>query len=122
MKGLGNRLRSLRESTMMSQAKFAKEIGSSQSAINRFENDQSEPNCTLMLRYADYFNVSMDYLYGRTDRPEGMTYEFKPKFDTNNEQFKQFIEMCFDPQSPLNAKLKQSLFDLMDKSKKERDN
>ena len=27
MKGLGNRLRSLRESTMMSQAKFAKEIG-----------------------------------------------------------------------------------------------
>lgn len=39
MKGLGNRLRSLRESTMMSQAKFAKEIGSSQSAINRFEND-----------------------------------------------------------------------------------
>lgn len=121
MKGLGNRLRSLRESTMMSQAKFAKEIGSSQSAINRFENDQSEPNCTLMLRYADYFNVSMDYLYGRMDRPEGMTYEFKPKFDTNNEQFKQFIEMCFDPQSPLNAKLKQSLFDLMDKSK-EHDN
>ena len=122
MKGLGNRLRSLRESTMMSQAKFAKEIGSSQSAINRFENDQSEPNCTLMLRYADYFNVSMDYLYGRTDRPEGMTYEFKPKFDTDNEQFKQFIEMCFDPQSPLNAKLKQSLFDLMYKSNKERDN
>lgn len=122
MKGLGNRLRSLRESTMMSQAKFAKEIGSSQSAINRFENDQSEPNCTLMLQYADYFNVSMDYLYGRTDRPEGMAYEFKPKFDTDNEQFKQFIEMCFDPQSPLNAKLKQSLFDLMDKSNKERDN
>lgn len=50
-----------------------------------------------------------------------MAYEFKPKFDTDNEQFKQFIEMCFDPQSPLNAKLKQSLFDLMDRSK-ERDN
>ena len=55
MKGLGNRLRSLRESTMMSQAKFAKEIGSSQSAINRFENDQSEPNCTLMLRMILHF-------------------------------------------------------------------
>ena len=113
MKGLGNRLRSLRESTMMSQAKFAKEIGSSQSAINRFENDQSEPNCTLMLRYADYFNVSMDYLYGRTDRPEGMTYEFKPKFDTNNEQFKQFIEMCFDPQAPVNKRLKEALLRIM---------
>lgn len=113
MDGLGKRLRAMRESTMMSQAKFAKEIGSSQSAINRFENDQAEPNCTIMLRYADYFNVSMDYLYGRTDRPEGMAYEFKPRFDTDNEQFRQFIEMCFDPKSPLNERLKQSLFDMM---------
>ena len=113
MNGLGERLRVLRESTMMSQAKFAKEIGSSQSAINRFENDQSEPNCTIMLRYADYFNVSMDYIYGRTDKPEGMTYEFKPHFYTENEQFKQFIEMCFEPQSPLNGKLKETLFNMI---------
>lgn len=113
MDGLGERLRALRESTMMSQAKFAVEIGSSQSAINRFENNQSEPNCTIMLRYADYFNVSMDYIYGRTDKTEGMIYEFKPKFDTDNEQFKQFIEMCFDPKSPLNGKLKQALFDMI---------
>lgn len=118
MDGLGERLRTLRESTMMSQAKFAVEIGSSQSAINRFENNQSEPNCTIMLRYADYFNVSMDYLYGRTDKPEGIAYEFKPRFDTNNEQFKQFIEMCFDPQSPLNGKLKQTLFDMVKESDK----
>lgn len=116
MNGLGERLRALRESTMMSQAKFAKEIGSSQSAINRFENNQSEPNYTIMLRYADYFNISMDYLYGRTDKPEGMAYEFKPRFDTDNEQFKQFIEMCFDPQSPLNGKLKQTLFDMIKES------
>ena len=113
MDGLGERLRSLRESTMMSQSKFAVEIGSSQSAINRFENNQSEPNCTIMLRYADYFNVSMDYLYGRTDKPEGVSYEFKPKFDTDNEQFSQFIDMCFDPQLPLNGKLKQALFDII---------
>lgn len=113
MDGLGERLRALRESTMMSQAKFAKVFGTSQSAINRYENNQSEPPCELFLKYADYFNVSMDYLYGRTDKPEGTAYQFKPKFNTDNEQFKQFIEMCFDPQSPLNGKLKQSLYDLM---------
>ena len=113
MDGLDERLRAFRESTMMSQAKFAIEIGSSQSAINQFENNQSEPNCTIILQYADYFNVSMDYIYGRTDKTEGMTYEFKPKFDTDNEQFKQFIEMCFNPKSPLNGKLKQSLFDMI---------
>lgn len=113
MNGLGERLRALRASTMMSQEKFAKQIGSSQSAVNRYENDQSEPPCEIFLRYADYFNVSMDYLYGRTDKPEGMSYEFKPKFDTDNEQFRQFIDMCFDPQSPLNGKLKQALFDML---------
>ena len=113
MNGLGKRLRELRHSTMMSQDKFAKVIGSSQSAINRYENDQSEPSCDIFLKYADYFNVSLDYLYGRTDRPEGMSYQFKPKFDTDNEQFRQFIDMCFDPQSPLNGKLKQALFDLL---------
>ena len=43
MDGLSERLRTLRNSTMMSQEKFAKQIGSSQSAINRYENDQSEP-------------------------------------------------------------------------------
>lgn len=116
MNGLGERLKKLRNSTMMSQAKFAKEIGSSQSAINRFENDQQEPSCEIFLKYADYFNVSMDYLYGRTDNPEGMAYEFKPKFDTDNEQFKQFIEMCFDPQSPLNGKLKQTILDIYDRN------
>lgn len=115
MNGLGERLRTLRNSTMMSQEKFAKAIGSSQSAINRYENDQSEPSCEIFLKYADYFNVSMDYLYGRTDKPEGMAYEFKPKFDTDNKQFRQFIDMCFDPQSPLNGKLKQALFDMLKK-------
>ena len=113
MKGIGKRLRELRKSTMMSQEKFAKVIGSSQSAINRYENDQSEPPCEIFLKYADYFNVSMDYLYCRTDKPEGMTYEFTPKFDTDNEQFKEFIEMCFVPQSPLNEKLKQTLYNML---------
>ncbi len=113
MKGIGKRLRTLRKSTMMSQEKFAKVIGSSQSAINRYENDQSEPPCEIFLKYADYFNVSMDYLFLRTNVPEGIDYEFTPRFDTDNKQFKQFIDMCFDPESPLNEKLKKSLYNLL---------
>ena len=60
------------------------------------------------MKYADYFNVSMDYLFLRTNVPEGINYEFTPRFDTDNKQFKQFIDMCFDPESPLNEKLKKS--------------
>lgn len=49
MDGFGKRLRAWRESAMMPQAKFAVEIASSQSAINRFDNNQSEPNCTHLM-------------------------------------------------------------------------
>ena len=52
--------------------------------------------------------MSMDYLFLRTNVPEGINYEFTPRFDTDNKQFKQFIDMCFDPESPLNEKLKKS--------------
>ena len=43
MKQLGNRLRALRESIGISQAKFADVIGSTQSSINRYENGQATP-------------------------------------------------------------------------------
>ena len=57
--------------------------------------------------------MSMDYLFLRTNVPEGIDYEFTPRFDTDNKQFKQFIDMCFDPESPLNEKLKKSLYNLL---------
>lgn len=31
----------------------------------------------------------------------------------NNPQLKQFIDMCFDPNSPMNERLKQTLLDMM---------
>ena len=43
MKELGKRLRVLRESVGLSQAKLAQEIGSNQSSINRYENGQAAP-------------------------------------------------------------------------------
>lgn len=60
MKQLGNRLRALRESIGISQAKFADVIGSTQSSINRYENGQATPTVELLRKYADYFDVSMD--------------------------------------------------------------
>lgn len=62
MKQLGNRLRTLREGLGISQAKFAEIIGSTQSSINRYENGQATPTVELLRKYADYFDVSMDYI------------------------------------------------------------
>ena len=74
MKIIGERLRSLRESVRLSQAKLAKEFDVSQSALARYEIDDSTPSPEVFLKYADYFDVSLDYIFGRTDDPYGMIY------------------------------------------------
>ena len=75
MKQLGMRLRALREGIGLSQSKFADVIGSTQSSINRYEQGQSAPSLETLVKYADYFDVSMDYLYCRTDEPRGKLYD-----------------------------------------------
>ena len=56
--------------------------------------------------YADFFDVSLDYIFGRTDNPQGKLYNYQPQFMKNGEELQELIEMCFDPKSPANAKLK----------------
>ena len=114
MKNVGKRLKALRESIGISQAKMAEAIGSTQSSINRYENGQSAPPVEVFCRYADYFDVSLDYIFARTDKPQGEIYEFKPKGTPECEEMRRFIEMCFDPKSPMNEKLKETLLHMME--------
>lgn len=113
MKELGKRLRTLRESVGLSQAKFALEIGSNQSSINRYENGQSAPPIELLRKYADHFGISMDYIFSRCDDPRGKLYESKISLPSDNPELYDFIEMCFEPGSPMNERLKESLLQMM---------
>lgn len=61
----GSILKSLRESYELSQAKFAREIDFSQSAISGWENETREPGIEALVRISNYFNVSVDYLVGK---------------------------------------------------------
>ena len=106
---LAQRLRTLREGMKISQAKMAALVGTTQTSINRYENQVGLPPHKTLLWYADYFDVSMDYIYGRTDKPQGILYDFCPKVLEDSAEMRQFIEMCFDPNSPMNDKLKQAL-------------
>ena len=117
MKQLGNRLRALRESIGISQAKFADVIGSTQSSINRYENGQATPTVELLRKYADYFDVSMDYIFARCDEPQGKLYQAKPPVGEVNPELAQFVEMCFDPSSPMNYKLKKTLIQMLGEAK-----
>ena len=114
MEIIAKRIRSLREGMGISQSKLAEALGARQSSINRYENNQTAVPAELLLRYADYFDVSLDYIFGRTDKPQGKLYKFKPKATPEKEELRQFIEMCFDPKSPMNEKLKETLFRLME--------
>ena len=117
MKELGERLRILRESVKLSQVKMADLLGVKQSSISRYEQGLSAPSLETLVKYADYFDVSMDYLFARTDKPQGKLYEYRPKIATGSEEMRQFIEMCFDPQSPMSEKLKQTLLQMMEVDK-----
>mgnify|MGYP006076353057 CR=1 FL=1 len=112
MKQLGIRLRTLREGLGISQAKFAEIIGSTQSSINRYENGQATPTVELLRKYADYFDVSMDYIFARCVEQQGKLYQAKPPAG-NTPDLAKFVEMCFDPSSPMNDKLKKTLIEML---------
>ena len=114
MSVVGGRLKGLREGIRLSQKELARKLGITQSGVNRYENSQAEASYKTLLLYADYFDVSMDYIYGRTDQPQGKLYDFKPKIK-DNEDMRLFIEMCFDPNSPMSSKLKDTLLEMMTK-------
>ena len=118
MKEVGKRLKALRESLGLSQVKMAEALGSTQSSINRYENGQSTPPVALFRRYADYFDVSLDYILGRTDDPRGKLYGCKPKFADSDPELEKFVEMCFDPKSPMNSCLKETLLTMLRERKK----
>lgn len=57
-------LKKLREGKGLSQAKFAKEIGVSQSTVGMWESGKNKPEFSALLKIADYFNVTTDILTG----------------------------------------------------------
>ena len=118
MEIVGGRLRALREGVKLSQAKIAAMVGTSQVSINRYESGTGAPPLKTLLWYADYFDVSLDYIFGRTDNPQGKLYEYKPKIIENDAEMQRFIEMCFDPNSSMNDRLKQTLIQMIKEAKK----
>ena len=71
MNKLGGRLRELREVARLSQTKIAEFAKTNQSSVNRYENGKTMPPPEILLWYAEYFDVSLDYIYGRTNDPRG---------------------------------------------------
>jgi len=61
------RIRALREEANILQADLAKHLGVSQATLSNWERGEYQPDTETLKRIADYFDVSLDYLLGRSD-------------------------------------------------------
>ena len=63
------RLKEIRSSKGISQLKIAMDLNMNQNTISRYETGEREPGINELIKIADYFNVSIDYLLERTNNP-----------------------------------------------------
>ena len=64
------RLRELRKERGISQLMLAMDLNMNQNSISRYETGAHEADYETLIRFADYFGVSIDYLLEQTDNPE----------------------------------------------------
>lgn len=62
------RIKELRESKNITQLKLAMDLGTNQNNISRYETGEREADYATLIKLADYFNVTIDYLLYRTYR------------------------------------------------------
>lgn len=62
---IAERLKELRQENGLSQSALAHKIGVSQKAIDYWERCVNEPKATYIVKLADFFDVSADYILGR---------------------------------------------------------
>ena len=72
LKSRGNlyEIERIKKSKKISQLKLALDLGLNQNSISRYENNEREADYKTLVAFADYFNVSIDYLLERTDNPK----------------------------------------------------
>ena len=65
-------LSELRRTAGLSQRKAAADLNISQTLLSHYENGAREPGLNFVCRVCDYYNVTADYLLGRSPNPDGV--------------------------------------------------
>ena len=68
MKKVNFRMKELRKARKISQLKLAMELNMNQNTVSRYENMEREADYHTLILIADYFDVTLDYLLGRTTK------------------------------------------------------
>lgn len=67
MKSISTKIKELRLEKGLTQKQLAEKIGTTDDCIYSWENERSEPSCDFICVLCDFFEVSADYLLGRSD-------------------------------------------------------
>ncbi len=67
MKIFGERLKELRIDKKITQKQLAQFLRVTGNTVYAWENDKQEPSMTMILKLSEYFCVSLDYLFGKSD-------------------------------------------------------
>ncbi|MFB9278538.1 helix-turn-helix domain-containing protein [Cohnella cellulosilytica] len=67
---IGSRLAFLRDQRGLTQEELAASLGISRAALSHYEKSRREPDTETLGKIADLFQVSIDYLVGRTPHPQ----------------------------------------------------
>ena len=62
------RIRDLREDRDLTQKQIAQVLGMSQTGYSKFETGENDIPTNVLLKLADFYNTTTDYLLGRTDK------------------------------------------------------
>ena len=65
-----NRLKQLRKARGYTQISLQMQTGIEQALLSKFENCERVPPTETLLRLAEFYNVSIDYILCRTDKPD----------------------------------------------------
>ena len=70
-KTVAKRLKTIRKSRKLSQQAVAEKIECTQAHIAMIESEKRDPSLEILVRYAAYFRVSMDYIFGFCEDEDG---------------------------------------------------
>ncbi len=82
---LGEQLKKLRTQKGLTQKELADYLHISKSSVGMWELDQRDPDTSMLLKLADFYGVTVDYLLGRettTNTQQGMIAETIQKIET----------------------------------------
>ena len=70
MSSFSDKLKQLRKAKGVTQKAVAEQLGILEQSYQKYEYGKHEPNHEMTVKLADFFEVSTDYLLGRSDKPK----------------------------------------------------